>query len=293
MKIKEKIVNRIKKLCETRLNAKNLFHAINEFAISTLNYYVGVVEYLHEEFEELDKVVRRILAEYKVTRRASNTDRLYLTRVELGRGLQNIAERAEIILLNLAKTLDGNTKTRPIMDAERTMLSYLGMIYDLLQLKYNFGDDDLNGKTVKKAQKEKRMNAINEKNLHKILFDNPDGHIDWKTSSLWLRKGNISPQEEAIFCKLQDRNTEFSGSRQKCNMCRRETKTIDHLATRCGAQLKFDYTYRQNSVVRCIHLHNVIKYGLRKSKRLKGFKVENVISNERVKIKSGRSDSDR
>ncbi|OTF73064.1 hypothetical protein BLA29_013835, partial [Euroglyphus maynei] len=87
---------------------------------------VGVIDYSQEEFEHLDKEIRRTLAEYNVTRKASNMDRLYLSRTELGRGLQNIADKAEIIQLNLAQALDRNAKTKPIMEAERLLMSHLG-----------------------------------------------------------------------------------------------------------------------------------------------------------------------
>ena len=43
--VKKKIQERAKKLCQTDLCAKNLFKAINEYAISLINYYVGVLAY--------------------------------------------------------------------------------------------------------------------------------------------------------------------------------------------------------------------------------------------------------
>ena len=62
--------------------------------------------------------------------------------------------------------------------------------------------------------------------------------------------------------------------------------SVEHLATNCGGMLSFDYKKRHDDVVRCIHLMFAKKYGLSKSKKLKNYKVENVISNERVRIKS-------
>ena len=38
--VKQKILARIDSLCKTKLNARNLMQAINEYAISVLNYYV-------------------------------------------------------------------------------------------------------------------------------------------------------------------------------------------------------------------------------------------------------------
>ena len=62
--------------------------------------------------------------------------------------------------------------------------------------------------------------------------------------------------------------------------------SVEHLATSCGRLLSFDYKRRHNEIVRCIHFMVAKKYGLSKNRRLKNYKVENVISNERVRIKS-------
>ena len=51
--LKQKILMRIEALCTTKLNARNLFRGINEFAISTINYYIGILNYEPEEFEQL------------------------------------------------------------------------------------------------------------------------------------------------------------------------------------------------------------------------------------------------
>lgn len=59
--IEEKIERRVGKLCQSKLNAKNLFAAINEYALSTTNYYIGLLPYEQSEFEEIDRKVRRIL----------------------------------------------------------------------------------------------------------------------------------------------------------------------------------------------------------------------------------------
>ena len=61
---------------------------------------------------------------------------------------------------------------------------------------------------------------------------------------------------------------------------------VDHLATCCGRLLEFDYKRRHNEIVRCIHYMITKRYGLNNNKRLKRYKVENVISNDRVRIKS-------
>jgi len=48
--------------------------------------------------------------------------------------------------------------------------------------------------------------------------------------------------------------------------------------------LYYDYTFRHNEVVRCIHLHLSRKYNFTKIKRLRAYKVSGVIENEYAKI---------
>src|SRR5699024_1315023 len=59
--IRERIKARVEVLCDSKLTGKNLFAAINQYVISVINYFVGVIDYQPSEFEELDKEVRRIL----------------------------------------------------------------------------------------------------------------------------------------------------------------------------------------------------------------------------------------
>jgi len=42
-RIRAELLGRVERLCNTKLNAVNLFRAINEHAMSLLNYYVGVL----------------------------------------------------------------------------------------------------------------------------------------------------------------------------------------------------------------------------------------------------------
>ncbi|MDE5978285.1 MAG: reverse transcriptase family protein [Turicibacter sp.] len=281
--IREKILDRTEALCMKSLNARNMFHAINEFAISTINYYVGVVEFEPKELDQLDAKIRQILAKYGITRKSSNMERLYIDRRQLGRGLQNIKEKAELLLLNLHDHLDKEEQTRAILICEQRLSTQLGMIKQFTGHKYGV-TAAINSKALRLKHQEKRMERIRDKRMHSIVFDNSEGHVDTKASSLWLRKGNISAKEEGMLCKLQDRNIFFHN--KSCPHCHQGKMSVEHLATNCGRMLNFDYKKRHDDVVRCLHFMFAKKFGLNERKRLKAYKVEKVISNERVRIKS-------
>jgi len=285
--ISDQIKVRATKLCQTKLNAVNLFRGINEFALSTMNYYVGLLPYEPKEFDDIDKMVRRVLSDHKVTRNALNMDRLYLKRSNLGRGLSSAVEKSEVMLLKLYDFLANNPKARELVDFETREASHLGLIQGYLREKYKLNENEINEKVIKLKHVELRLERMKEKRMHSLLFVDEDNQIDRVNSSMWLMKGNITPQQEGMYCKLQDRNLYFGGA-TRCPHCNKGPKSVQHLATHCGRLLKTDYSKRHDEVVRCLHFMYAKKYGLNKSKRLKNYKVPEVISNDRVRIKSDR-----
>jgi hypothetical protein len=251
-----------------------------------MNYYIGLLPYEPEEFDLTDRKVRSVLAEFKVTRRASNMDRLYMKRDKLGRGLTCMVEKAELMLLKMYEFLAGNVKTQALAEQEKQEATHLGLIREYLQQKYSLNDNEINAKMIQSKHFLRRLDKVKEKRMRGTLFSDEDDVYNIANSSLWLSKGNISPQQEGMLCKLQDRNLYFGNTATKCPNCRQGPKSVEHLATNCGRMLNFDYKKRHAEVVRCLHFQFTKKYGLNRSKKLKNYKVQTVISNENVKIKS-------
>ena len=122
--------------------------------------------------------------------------------------------------------------------------------------------------------------------MHGKLFLDDNNIVDVVDSSKWLLKGNISPQQEGMLTKLQDRNLYFGGLQVRCPHCNNGPKNVEHLATFCGRMLEFDYKKRHDEVVRCLHFMFTKRYGLNGKKKLKNYKVQKVVGDEKVKIKS-------
>ena len=100
-----------------------------------------------------------------------------------------------------------------------------------------------------------------------------------------MKKGNITPQSEGLFCYLQDRNIFFGENKGKCNHCKTSEKSVDHLATKCGRMLHHDYLHRQNEVLKCIHMLLCNRYGIINRKKLRSHKVDKFLENSRASIK--------
>lgn len=60
-RVRAKLIERVEKLCLSKLNGRNLIHAINEYAISLVNYYIGIIDLEPKVFAELDHDVRQVL----------------------------------------------------------------------------------------------------------------------------------------------------------------------------------------------------------------------------------------
>ena len=63
-KIRAEIMKRVRSLSKTRLNGRNIIKAINEYALSVINYYIGVIPLQHAHYERLDDEIRKILVEH-------------------------------------------------------------------------------------------------------------------------------------------------------------------------------------------------------------------------------------
>ena len=287
-KIKDELAARIRRLCKSRLNAKNLIKAINEHAISLVNYYVGLLKLEPEDYRDIDSEIRKILSEEQVHLQPACMERLYLPREELGRGLHCVEHRSEQMLLQLHNTLDASkeisTRRAAILKVEYDCKTHLSVIVPYLKTKYGM-KDILTKKNLEEAQTAALYGDISKKIRHEKLYRARNNEIvNMKDSSMWLKRGNIRPQDEARYCYLQDRNM-FGGSNAMCPHCNTQRKTVEHLATQCEKMLYHDYMRRHNEVLRCIHLLLCNKYGVKSTKRMGSHSVQEIVANENVEIR--------
>ena len=61
-KVKEVYQKRVTLLMKTRLNAKNLFQALNTWAISVIRYSAAFLDWPKEETKKLDRWIRKQLS---------------------------------------------------------------------------------------------------------------------------------------------------------------------------------------------------------------------------------------
>ncbi len=286
--IKNELYARVNRLGKTKLNGKTLIKGVNEHAINLVNYYVGLLKLEPEDYRTLDNDIRQILNKYGIHMQPGCLERLYLPRNELGRGLHNVEHRSEQMLLQLYNTLAVNaptcTRRAAILKVELDHKSHLSVIGQYLISLYGLSAVP-NAKELCEAQRASLYSEISIKTRHQKLYRARSNElVNMNDSSLWLRHGNIRPQDEARYCLLQDRNM-FCNPGEMCPHCKSRFKTIDHLATQCDRMLYHDYMRRHNEVVRCIHLCLCTKYGLKAFPRMRSHSVQEIVANENVEIR--------
>ncbi|TBU09088.1 reverse transcriptase, partial [Hamiltosporidium tvaerminnensis] len=156
--VQSKPISRVERLCHTRLNAKNLFSAINQHAISSINYHIGVLRLEPADFSKLDDAVRAVLVKNKIHLRPGCKERLYLPRTELGRGLHSVELRSEHMLLQLLDCLEKTT----IFKVENNNKTHLALIKGFLKVKYRLVEE-VTKKSLEETQLAKLYNEIEKR----------------------------------------------------------------------------------------------------------------------------------
>ncbi|KAF7682599.1 hypothetical protein TCON_2182 [Astathelohania contejeani] len=97
------MIMRVYRLCNSNLNAKNLFKVINEHTIALINYHIGLQHLEPADFAAIDQKVCLSIIKHNVHLKPGCKERLYLSRNEMGRGLYSVEIKSECMLLNFGK----------------------------------------------------------------------------------------------------------------------------------------------------------------------------------------------
>ena len=154
--IRKEYYRRVRQICSSNLNGGNTISVINSRAVSLVRYGAGVLKWTKEGLKVIDRKTRKIMNMNRMHHPRSDTDRLYISQKESGRGLLSIVECVENEERNLSLYLEKSTER-------------------LLQLVRNEGISPEFNETVEIAKErgqEERRNQWREKQLHgKFLRD--------------------------------------------------------------------------------------------------------------------------
>ncbi|TBT97265.1 hypothetical protein CWI39_3063p0010, partial [Hamiltosporidium magnivora] len=106
----------------------------------------------------------------------------------------------------------------------------LSLIKGFLKVKYRLVEE-VTKKSLEEAQLAKLYNEIEKRKLHSKLYKARKNElVSVSDSTRWLKRGNIRPRNNAVFCYIQDRNV-FRGAEGMSQHCKQSKKTVEHLAT--------------------------------------------------------------
>ena len=92
MKVKEVYQKRVTLLMKTHLNGKNMFQALNTWAISVIRYSAAFLDWTKEQTRELDCWTRKQLIDGRALHPKSNVMRIYIKLRYGGRRLIGVEE---------------------------------------------------------------------------------------------------------------------------------------------------------------------------------------------------------
>lgn len=304
-KLQEEYFTRLKKIMKTSLNSKNTIQAINTFAVPVVTYGFSILDWSVTSLETIDRETRNVLRKYHLLHINSDIDRLYLSRLEGGRGLLNITDlfKSHTIQYDkyLLETQDELLKIVATWQTQRGKKSIhvrSMKFIDELQLQTNEIVETSRTETkniIKHAQKNRRKKLLKDKKMHsqyiKIL---EEPHVDTKTSTAWLKSSTLKRATEATICAIQEQAITTKYTRKhifktsdddRCRACKQAPETIHHIISSCSKLAPTKYLQRHNNLCKYIHILLAEKYDFLKEQAIwYKYDPEPYLENEAVKI---------
>ena len=155
-KLKKKYYRRLRMILSTELSSPNKIMAINSLAISVLSYSFGVVNWSKTDVRGIDRKTRKILTMFKMHHPQADTERLYVSRSERGRGLMQVQSHFYTTLASLE--MYSKKQTTPLMCAVKAHEESKKSAYSLFEVN----------KKVSRAFNLNFENTVSQENVHAI-----------------------------------------------------------------------------------------------------------------------------
>lgn len=239
--------NRLKLILKSKLNSKNLVHAINIWAVAVIRYGAAIVKWTVEEIDVLDRQTRKLMTMHGAFHPKSDVKRLYLKRALGGRGLVSVRDCVDGERRNLAYYI-----SRSEEELLKCVAVEMGIDRDQVEDKKEF--------TKRKVQ-EKQEALLNMK-LHGQFERETQEVKDKEASWMWLRQGDLKRGTEALLMAAQEQSLNTNSiahsiykttNDPKCRLCGERIENVTHIVSGCKMLAQKNYKRRHDKV--CQHLH--------------------------------------
>ncbi|XP_044759165.1 uncharacterized protein LOC123316918 [Coccinella septempunctata] len=280
---REKLFTRIGLLLRAKLNSKSLFTAINIWAIPSMAYSFGVINWSATELRSLDREVRSILTKYGVHHPHSSTLRLYLPRHRGGRGLLSLED----------------IHWKSVSDLRQHFLKQSSPLFGAIR------EADVGLSALKLSEPEyqvptycveERIEEWSAKALHgRYPSHLGSEEVDGVESLTYLRAGYLFPETEGRILAIQDQVVptrmymkHIAGQdipSDRCRKCSQAAESIQHVTSSCPILAPRDYLERHNAMGKIYHQQIALKLGLLGEEVQQHlYKPKTLLENERYKL---------
>ena len=225
-KVKEVYQKRITLLMKTHLNGKNLFPALNTWAITVIRYSAAFLDWTKEETKELDRWTRKQLIAGRALHPKSNVMRIYIKRRYEGRGLISVEERCAAELRSIDFYL---------ANSEEELLKVVARLEKLAKEKIESKKD------YNKRIEQEKMDQLRSMELYGQFERDTDDKKSEK-SWHWLRNGNLKRETESLLAAAQEQALNTNSVRKiyhkdvsnKCRLCGTHVENVLHIVSGCS-----------------------------------------------------------
>ena len=171
-RIEKEYIYRMRATLKSKLNGGNVIKAINTWAVATVRYGAGVINWTIEDLERMDRRTRKLLTIHGGFHPRSNVGRLYIPRNLGGRGLTSVRDCVEEELLSIGKyVIDSSEKLLKVAEEELKFVKRLPTV-------------------VVKERKKDRQREWKEKTLHGQFLRETEEHAN-RSRWQWLKGGEL------------------------------------------------------------------------------------------------------
>ena len=276
-KVKKEYTRRILLLLKSQLNGRNLFSAINSWAVAVVRYSAAFINWPRNEMRELDRNTRKLLVKYGALHPKSNVQRVYMKRKVGGRGLISVEECVASEIRNIHHYL---------VNSQEVLLKAVVKEHKLDDRVIEEKDE------YNRRVESEKEEAISRMKLHGQFEENTKESKS-EESWTWLRKGTLKRETESLIMAAQEqalntnsvkRNIYKMDVSDKCRLCGKKTESVTHIVSACEVIANKGYKRRHDKV--CLNLHWQLckKYGFPVADRWYRHEPEGAIENDRAKI---------
>lgn len=276
-KLRKEYYRRIRKVLDTELCAKNKIKAINTIAIPVMTYSFGLVEWPKEEIKKIDRKTRKLLTSGKIHHPKDNVDRIYMRRLDGGRGLLELEEAFETAIMGLSEYIkeekDELVKIIKKQDEARAKYS-ITKEAARIRMKYDTNEETSRNMKLKIREEieKRRIERLKEKPLYGQFMRHLDKNFVNKKSSIqWLNGAGLKGETESLIMAAQNQalSTRYRQKKifkqnvdSRYRLCHGSEEHVSYIIAGCTNFAATEYTHRHNKVAGYIHWNICKAFGM-------------------------------